>query len=144
MEEALLLVPFSAVCYLLNCMPRLMKQGWDVEVLARTLSFVMKVHHEPIVHTKRLLPIIQELKSLSIQTVDLERVRKKPSSFMWLVYILIHFVRTELEPTCMGWKLTREDWRLSKVFTSSKKPHLRDERKKRKDGLKKKQSRGLF
>jgi U3 small nucleolar RNA-associated protein 12 len=81
MEEALLLVPFSAVCYLLNCMPRLMKQGWDVEVLARTLSFVMKVHHEPIVRTKRLLPIVQQLKSLSIQTVDLERVRKKPSSF---------------------------------------------------------------
>jgi U3 small nucleolar RNA-associated protein 12 len=91
MEEALLLVPFSAVCYLLNCMPRLMKQGWDVEVLARTLSFVMKVHHEPIVRTKRLLPIVQQLKSLSIQTVDLERVRNKPSSFCALFIFLFTF-----------------------------------------------------
>jgi hypothetical protein len=44
----------------------------------------------------------------------------------------------------MDLKLTRGDWRLSKVYTSSKEPLSKDGRRKRKDDSKKKPSRGLF
>ncbi|XP_059475332.1 WD repeat-containing protein 3 [Neocloeon triangulifer] len=74
-EEALLLIPFSNVCMLLNRIPHLLRQKNDVETVARSLLFLVKVHHEPIVQTKKLLMTVKELSTLSIESLNQERDR---------------------------------------------------------------------
>ncbi|XP_065338658.1 WD repeat-containing protein 3 [Cloeon dipterum] len=74
-EEALLLLPFSCVSSLLSRIPYLLRKGRDIETVARSLLFLVKVHHEPILQTKKLLSAIKELSTLSIGSIDQERDR---------------------------------------------------------------------
>ncbi|TDG47584.1 hypothetical protein AWZ03_006023 [Drosophila navojoa] len=74
MEEALLLLPFSMVCELLERLPALIKQRPDeVELLCRVTVFLFKVHMKPITAAKSMKPLL--LKLLELLKRDVQQLR---------------------------------------------------------------------
>lgn len=71
-----MLLPFSAACELLRRFPALLKQEKEVELVARTLTFLLKVHHGPIVGSRELLPVLSSIQELAIKSVTSLRVKK--------------------------------------------------------------------
>ncbi|XP_053697012.1 WD repeat-containing protein 3 [Sabethes cyaneus] len=62
LEEALLLLPFSAVCELLERIPKLTKNRQDAtEIICKVVLFLFRVHQKPIVNNQILLPVIQQI-----------------------------------------------------------------------------------
>lgn len=62
LEEALVILPFSYVCQLLQRLPILLEQSKDQsELLFKITFFLFRIHQRPIVNHKTLLPIIKEL-----------------------------------------------------------------------------------
>lgn len=62
LEEALLLLPFSNVCDILERLPRLAESRKDQsELLCKVTIFLFRIHHKPIVNSKTLLPSIRKL-----------------------------------------------------------------------------------
>ncbi|KAJ9598232.1 hypothetical protein L9F63_011053 [Diploptera punctata] len=70
LEEALLLLPFTSVCELLNQLPSLIKKGYQTELVCRTMIFLFRVHHGPIVNNQSLLSIVGQLKKLAFSKVN--------------------------------------------------------------------------
>lgn len=70
MEEALLLLPFSLVCELLERLPVLITQRPDeLELFCRVTVFLFKVHMKPIVASKSMKPLLMKLIGLLKQDV---------------------------------------------------------------------------
>ncbi|XP_055548583.1 WD repeat-containing protein 3 [Wyeomyia smithii] len=62
LEEALLLLPFSAVCDLLERIPKLTQTRQDAtETICKVVLFLFRIHQKPIVNHQILLPVIQEI-----------------------------------------------------------------------------------
>ncbi|EAT44252.1 AAEL004364-PA [Aedes aegypti] len=62
LEEALLLLPFSAVCELLERIPKLTETRQDqTETICKVVLFLFRIHQKPIVNNQMLLPVIQEI-----------------------------------------------------------------------------------
>ena len=62
LEETLLLLPFSAVCELLEKLTKLSDQRKDqTELVCKIVMFLFRIHHKPIVNNQVLLPSIQKL-----------------------------------------------------------------------------------
>ncbi|PNF32770.1 hypothetical protein B7P43_G04487 [Cryptotermes secundus] len=70
LEEALLLLPFTSVCELLSQLPALIARGFQTELVCRTMIFLFKVHHKPIVNNQALLPVVRELQKLAVSEVN--------------------------------------------------------------------------
>ncbi|PSN31419.1 WD repeat-containing protein 3 [Blattella germanica] len=70
LEEALLLLPFTSVCELLKQLPALIKRGHQTELVCRTMIFLFRVHHGPIVNNQALLPIVGQLQQLAFSKVN--------------------------------------------------------------------------
>ncbi|KAH8382893.1 hypothetical protein KR009_005733 [Drosophila setifemur] len=65
LEEALLLLPFSTVCELLERLPILLTQRPDqLELLCRVTIFLFKVHMKPISAAKNMKPLLVQLLAL--------------------------------------------------------------------------------
>lgn len=62
LEESLLLLPFSAVCEILEKLPKIAETRKDeVELITKVVLFLFRIHHKPIVTNQVLLPSIQKL-----------------------------------------------------------------------------------
>lgn len=62
LEEALLLLPFSGVCEILEKLPKIAETRKDeVELITKVVLFLFRIHHKPIVSNQVLLPSIQKL-----------------------------------------------------------------------------------
>uniref|UniRef100_A0A182J8U8 Small-subunit processome Utp12 domain-containing protein n=1 Tax=Anopheles atroparvus TaxID=41427 RepID=A0A182J8U8_ANOAO len=62
LEESLLLLPFSAVCELLERIPQLTTTRKDqTELICKVVLFLFRVHQKPIVNNQVLLPVIQKI-----------------------------------------------------------------------------------
>ncbi|XP_049287389.1 WD repeat-containing protein 3 [Anopheles funestus] len=62
LEESLLLLPFSAVCVLLEKVPKLTVARQDyTELICKVVLFLFRVHQKPIVSNQVLLPVIQKI-----------------------------------------------------------------------------------
>lgn len=70
LEEALLLLPFTSVCELLNLLPPLIERGFQTELVCRIMIFLFRVHHKPIVNTQALLPVVGKLQQLAFSKVN--------------------------------------------------------------------------
>lgn len=65
LEEALLLLPFSTVCEVLERLPTLLTQRPDqLELLCRVTIFLFKVHMKPISAAKNMKPLLVKLLSM--------------------------------------------------------------------------------
>ncbi|KAI8045050.1 WD repeat-containing protein 3 [Drosophila gunungcola] len=65
LEEALLLLPFSTVCEVLERLPTLLTQRPDqLELLCRVTIFLFKVHMKPISAAKSMKPLLVKLLSM--------------------------------------------------------------------------------
>ncbi|XP_063218235.1 WD repeat-containing protein 3 [Bacillus rossius redtenbacheri] len=69
-EEALLLLPFPAVCQLLGALPALFERGRHTEQLGRVLGSLLRTHHGPIVATPSLLPVVERLRAAAVPSVQ--------------------------------------------------------------------------
>jgi U3 small nucleolar RNA-associated protein 12 len=74
LEEALLLLPFTSVCELLSQLPALIERGFQTELVCRTMIFLFRVHHKPIVNNQALLPVVGQLQKLALSKVNYLRV----------------------------------------------------------------------
>uniref|UniRef100_A0A182JRG0 Small-subunit processome Utp12 domain-containing protein n=1 Tax=Anopheles christyi TaxID=43041 RepID=A0A182JRG0_9DIPT len=62
LEESLLLLPFNAVCELLERVPKLATERKDhTELICKVVLFLFRVHQKPIVNNQVLLPVIQKI-----------------------------------------------------------------------------------
>lgn len=62
LEEALLLLPFSAVCEVLEKLPKIAETRKDqIELITKVVLFLFRIHHKPIISNQILLPSIQKL-----------------------------------------------------------------------------------
>ncbi|CAB3253596.1 unnamed protein product [Arctia plantaginis] len=63
LEEALLLIPFSAACDLVKMLPKLLDRGDNAELFCRLAIFLLKVHHAPLVANQALLKHIIQIQA---------------------------------------------------------------------------------
>lgn len=70
MEEALLILPFSAVCEILQLIPPLIDRGDNTELLCKVSIFLSKLHHAPIVANQALFPVMQKLQKTGMSKVE--------------------------------------------------------------------------
>lgn len=62
LEEALLLLPFSIVCELLEKLSKMAAERRDqTELICKVVLFLFRIHHKPIVTNQVFLPFIQKL-----------------------------------------------------------------------------------
>ncbi|KAJ8983270.1 hypothetical protein NQ317_007170 [Molorchus minor] len=69
LEEALLILPFSSVCELLQALPALMARGDNTELVSKICMFLLKLHHGPIVANHSLLMTLQKIQKLAAEKV---------------------------------------------------------------------------
>ncbi|XP_034938311.1 WD repeat-containing protein 3 [Chelonus insularis] len=67
MEETLSLLPYSAACEILNYLPQLLRAGYHSELLSRISLHLISAHHGPIVANAKLIPILEEIRDLTLQ-----------------------------------------------------------------------------
>lgn len=70
LEEALLILPFSAVSELLQIIPPLVDRGDNTELLCKVSLFLLKLHHAPIVTNEVLLPTMQKMQKIGMSKVQ--------------------------------------------------------------------------
>ncbi|XP_046466507.1 WD repeat-containing protein 3 [Neodiprion pinetum] len=69
LEEALLLLPYSAVCEILKILPKLLKGDYQTELVSRLTISLVHAHHGPIVTSKELLTTLEMIKNLSLERI---------------------------------------------------------------------------
>lgn len=69
LEEALLLLPFTSACELLQSLPALVQRGDQTELISRLLIFLLKVHHAPLVANQTLLTLLKKIQHLVVEKV---------------------------------------------------------------------------
>ncbi|KAH0946147.1 hypothetical protein HN011_001484 [Eciton burchellii] len=70
LEETLLLLTYSAVCDILQRLPKLLQSDYHNELVARLALFLIQVHHGPIVANHNLLPILEIVKKLAVEKIS--------------------------------------------------------------------------
>lgn len=68
-EEALLLLPFSAACEILQMLPKLLKNQYQIEMVAKLTLSLIQVHHAPLVASQQLLPQIEDIQKLAMNQI---------------------------------------------------------------------------
>ncbi|XP_046849685.1 WD repeat-containing protein 3-like [Xenia sp. Carnegie-2017] len=63
LEESLLVLPFDYVIDVLKLLLEWIKNGWETELSCRCLFFLLRIHHNKIISTPRLLPVIDSIRS---------------------------------------------------------------------------------
>ncbi|XP_072390913.1 WD repeat-containing protein 3 isoform X3 [Diabrotica undecimpunctata] len=61
LEESLLILPFSAVCEILQILPTLLSRGDQTELVCKISMFLLKLHYGPIISNHYLLGILEKL-----------------------------------------------------------------------------------
>ncbi|XP_012251117.2 WD repeat-containing protein 3 [Athalia rosae] len=69
LEEALLLLPYSAACEILKVLPELFNSNYQAELVSRLTLSLVRAHHSPIVTSKELLTILDKIRTLSLERV---------------------------------------------------------------------------
>lgn len=69
LEEALLLLPYTSVCELLPLFIPLLERKLHCDIVCRTLVFLIRVHHRPLVANPSLLTLVQKLSMLAMQRI---------------------------------------------------------------------------
>ncbi|KAK9880788.1 hypothetical protein WA026_013117 [Henosepilachna vigintioctopunctata] len=70
LEEALLILPFSAVCEVLQVLPTLIQRGDNIELLCKLSVFLLKLHHSPVVANHTLLTTLEKLYKLAMNKLQ--------------------------------------------------------------------------
>ncbi|KAI4496116.1 hypothetical protein M0802_007983 [Mischocyttarus mexicanus] len=70
LEEALLLLPFSSACEILQMIPRLLKNNFHTELLTRLTICLIEAHHGPILSNQNLLRTLEEIKPLIFKKIS--------------------------------------------------------------------------
>ncbi|XP_076317472.1 WD repeat-containing protein 3 [Tachypleus tridentatus] len=73
LEEALLVLPFHYVSALVKILKIFLDLGWDVELSCRVLFFLLRIHCSQITANHSLLPVIDQLRRLTLERVTKER-----------------------------------------------------------------------
>jgi len=63
LEKSLLLVPLSYVADILRSLCKCVKLHYKTEVACRVILFLVKIHHNQIVNSPEMLPIVDELRT---------------------------------------------------------------------------------
>ncbi|XP_046847985.1 WD repeat-containing protein 3-like [Xenia sp. Carnegie-2017] len=63
LEESLLVLPFDYVIDVLKLLLEWIKNGWETELSCRCLFFLLRIHHNKIISTPELLPVIDSIRS---------------------------------------------------------------------------------
>lgn len=75
LEEVLLLIPFSSVCYFMESMiPLLHHMHHEMEPVIRSLNFLVQTLHKPLSSVKDMLPVLKQLHILATQKTNEFRV----------------------------------------------------------------------
>lgn len=69
LEEALLILPFSTVCEIIQLLPSLIERGDNIELINKILMFLLKLHHGPIVANHSLLHTLEKLQKVALEKV---------------------------------------------------------------------------
>lgn len=69
LEEALLLLPYSAACEILKILPKLLKGNYQAELVSRLTLSLVQAHHSPIVTSKELLTTLETIKKLTLERI---------------------------------------------------------------------------
>ena len=91
LEEALLVLPFHYVAGLFVLLERLLTRGWDTELVARVVLFLVRLHHGPLSSAASLLAVFNGLKVAARRRVDQLRDR------VGFNLAALHFLHAELE-----------------------------------------------
>ncbi|XP_050542858.1 WD repeat-containing protein 3 [Daktulosphaira vitifoliae] len=71
LEEVLLLIPFSSVCYFMESLiPLLNNMHHEIEPVIRSLIFIVQTLHKPLTSAKDMLPILRQLNSLAFKRTN--------------------------------------------------------------------------
>uniref|UniRef100_A0A6P8IV86 WD repeat-containing protein 3-like n=1 Tax=Actinia tenebrosa TaxID=6105 RepID=A0A6P8IV86_ACTTE len=62
LEEALVVLPFDYVIDILKLLDEWIKANWEIELSCRCLFFLMRIHHNQIAATSKLLPVIDSIR----------------------------------------------------------------------------------
>ncbi|XP_065837307.1 WD repeat-containing protein 3-like [Oscarella lobularis] len=62
LEESLLVLPFAYVMDLLQILDDWLKNGLEIELSCRCVFFLLRIHHDQIVASKSLLPVVDSLR----------------------------------------------------------------------------------
>lgn len=77
MEEVLLLMPFSSVCYFMEALiPLLSHMHHGMEPVVRSLVFLVQTLHKPISSVSDMIPILRQLNVLATKKTNEFRVSK--------------------------------------------------------------------
>ncbi|XP_063403834.1 WD repeat-containing protein 3-like isoform X1 [Mytilus trossulus] len=70
LEESLLVLPFSYVIDMLKVLEVFIDSGWEIELSCRCLFFLLRVHHGQITSNQVLLPVIDRLRTKTVDQVN--------------------------------------------------------------------------
>uniref|UniRef100_A0A8D8K872 WD repeat-containing protein 3 n=2 Tax=Culex pipiens TaxID=7175 RepID=A0A8D8K872_CULPI len=119
LEEALLLLPFSTVCELLERIPKLTATRQDqTEIICKVVLFLFRIHQKPIVANQTLLPVIQDL------TGKLQRAVHELRDMIGVNHHGMQMLQREAEANQGGVDLFRD---------ATKSRRLKNQRRKRKE-----------
>lgn len=101
LEEALLILPFSAVCEVLQLIPSLVDRGDNTELLSKVSIFLLRLHHAPIIANQALLSTLQKLQKIGMTKVQELR------DLVGYNFYAMQFIQKEIE-NAEGVKLFRD------------------------------------
>ncbi|KXJ05484.1 WD repeat-containing protein 3, partial [Exaiptasia diaphana] len=76
LEEALVVLPFDYVCDFLRLVDNWIKANWEIELVCRCLFFLMRIHHNQITSTSRLLSVVDSIRQNTKQHIHELKVNK--------------------------------------------------------------------
>lgn len=75
LEEVLLLIPFSSVCYFMESLiPLLNHMHHEIEPVVRSLVFLVQTLHKPLSSVKDMMPVLKQLNVLASKKTNEFRV----------------------------------------------------------------------
>lgn len=86
LEEALLILPYTAVCKVLQQLAGLVAECDHIELISKVTIFLLKLHHAPIVANQNLLPALIQLQKLALNKVQDLRVNINLINYHLLYY----------------------------------------------------------
>ncbi|XP_057671802.1 WD repeat-containing protein 3 [Diorhabda carinulata] len=121
LEEALLMLPFSSVCEILQAMPALLTRGNQTELVCKISMFLLKLHYGPIVANHSLLTTLEKILKFGNERVGELR------DLVGYNYYAMKFIQNEVE-AAEGVQLFRD---ASQEKTKSNKKRRQREKLKR-------------
>lgn len=89
LEESLLLLPYAAVCEVLENLSPLLARGDHTELICKIMIFLVKLHHAPIVANHSLSLTLEKLNKLAKEHVQQIRVKIFPNSLSNLLQFFV-------------------------------------------------------